>query len=308
MKTIIEHEIPLKHTLEIVSFTAEEPNDFNLSTMGSRTFTGKLTKEDLMTVTDSKGTKVKDAVEKAGGSLERLPIEKDDLAAFVELHIEQGKRLESAELPVGVVDRIVGIYRDKVTIIGESNHSGTTMMNDRFDALTAASEMALAVETILRNHGTDAVATIGKLDVFPNAANIIPGKVDMVLEIRSGTAAERTELKKMIYQKWDEVIDRRKVNINVVNILDQQECQFDEQIVQWIQESAKDLQIPYTTFSSMAGHDATHMADVAKTAMIFVKSINGKSHCPEEFSKKEDIEQAANVMLNAVLNIDQKLS
>lgn len=308
MKTIIEHEIPLKHTLEIVSFTAEEPNDFNLSTMGSRTFTGKLTKEDLMTVTDSKGTKLKDAVEKAGGSLERLPIEKDDIAAFVELHIEQGKRLESAELPVGVVDRIVGIYRDKVTIIGESNHSGTTMMNDRFDALTAASEMALAVETILRNHGTDAVATIGKLDVFPNAANIIPGKVDMVLEIRSGTAAERTELKKMIYQKWDEVIDRRKVNINVVNILDQQECQFDEQIVQWIQESAKDLQIPYTTFSSMAGHDATHMADVAKTAMIFVKSINGKSHCPEEFSKKEDIEQAANVMLNAVLNIDQKLS
>ncbi|WP_340084755.1 Zn-dependent hydrolase [Siminovitchia sp. FSL H7-0308] len=308
MKTIIEHEVPLKHTLEIVSFTAEEPNDFNLSTMGSRTFTGKLTKEDLMTVTDSKGTKLKDAVEKAGGSLERLPIEKDDIAAFVELHIEQGKQLESAELPVGVVDRIVGIYRDKVTIIGESNHSGTTMMNDRFDALTAASEMILAVETILRNHGTDAVATIGKLDVFPNAANIIPGKVDMVLEIRSGTAAERIELKKMIYQKWDEVIDRRKVSINVVNILDQQECQFDEQIVQWIQESAKDLQIPYTTFSSMAGHDATHMADVAKTAMIFVKSINGKSHCPEEFSKKEDIEQAANVMLNAVLNIDQKLS
>lgn len=308
IQTLLENNISLKHHLEIVSFTAEEPNDFNLSTMGSRALTEKLTYSQLIKASDSKGTKLSDAVKKAGGDLEKLAeIKKENIAAYFELHIEQGQRLEKHNLSVGVVNRIVGIYRNYIQVYGEANHSGTTMMSDRMDALTAASEMVLAVEKVTRNFNTDAVATVGKLNVHPNAANIVPGLVDFILEIRSADREERMAIKREIDKEFDRIQNARKVNIVAENILDQQETTFDSDIVRLLRETADSLEIPYTTLASMAGHDATHLADITKTAMIFVKSIKGKSHCPEELSLAEDIADAANIMLHAVLKADSEL-
>lgn len=307
IQTFKDNNITLKHPVEIVSFTAEEPNDFNLSTMGSRTLLNKLKQSTLMKTTDSRGTLLKDAVDKAGGSLKNLPLSKKEIGAFVELHIEQGKRLENAELPVGIVDSIVGIYRDRVEVKGVANHAGTTMMKDRNDALLAASEMAIAVENVLLENGSDAVATVGKYNVYPNAANIIPGKVEMILEIRSKSQEERQFIKTQIYNRWEQIVEERKVTLKTDNILDQQERKFDKDIVNCLRNTAEQMKVPCTTFASMAGHDATHIAEIAKTAMLFVKSINGKSHCPEEYSTQEDIEVAANVMLRSIIKIDQEL-
>src|SRR5699024_2287977 len=276
--------------------------------MGSRTYLGKIDRETLEKTTDSTGRKLSDAVKKAGGNVRDMPISQKEFAAFLELHIEQGKRLEKANLPVGIVDNIVGIYRDKITVRGKANHSGTTMMVDRFDALTAASEIALAVEEVLRENDTDAVATVGKFDVHPNAANIIPGKVELIIEIRSSSKEERSRLNTLIGEKYNEIAERRNVKLEVENILDQQECDFDPDIVSTLQRTVHEMDIEAPIFASMAGHDATHIAEITKTAMLFVKSIGGISHSPEEFTTREDIQTAANVMLQAILNIDETLA
>src|SRR5699024_5058327 len=276
--------------------------------MGSRTYLGKIDRETLEKTTDSTGRKLSDAVKKAGGNVRDMPISQKEFAAFLELHIEQGKRLEKANLPVGIVDNIVGIYRDKITVRGKANHSGTTMMPDRFDALTAASEIALAVEEVLRENNTDAVATVGKFDVHPNAANIIPGRVDLIIEIRSSSREERARLQEQIAQRYEEIAERRGVSLDIENILDQLECDFDEDIVHTLEQTVADMDIEAPTFASMAGHDATHIAEITKTAMLFVKSIGGISHSPVEFTTKEDIETAANDKLQAVNNNDKKIT
>jgi N-carbamoyl-L-amino-acid hydrolase len=206
------------------------------------------------------------------------------------------------------VDGIVGIYRESIVIFGEHNHAGTTMMSDRSDALVASSKLVLEVDRIVRERATNAVATVGKLDVFPNVASIIPGKVELIIEIRAFDQEEREEITREIKKSLNEIKESYYVEIFSKNILDQRESWFDKDIVAILQEAAKSLEIPSTTLKSMAGHDATHLVDVTKAAMIFVKSIGGKSHSFDELSLPEDIEKAANTMLNAVLLADKKLT
>lgn len=308
IQTLQENSVSLNHHLEIVSFTGEEANDFNLSTMGSRALTGKLDYATLVNTVNSTNELLSTFVKKAGGDLEKLvEIERDDLAVYLELHIEQGKRLERNNLSVGVVNGIVGIYREKIIVEGEQNHAGTTMMNDRSDALVSASEIVFSVERIARNVSSNAVATIGKFTVFPNTASIIPGRVELILEIRSMDRNERQVIIDEIYLELANIQEKNNVRILSENLLDQQESIFDEEMVGILQSSAELLEIPYVTIPSMAGHDATHLTDITKTAMIFVKSIDGKSHCHQELSLPKDIEKAANTMLHALLVADKQL-
>lgn len=308
IQTIQENGVSINHHLEIVSFTAEEANEYNLSTMGSRALTGKLDYETLDKAVNSNNVKLSTEVKNAGGDLTKLTeIQRKDIAAYLELHIEQGKRLEKENLSIGIVDGIVGIYRDKMVVLGEQNHSGTTMMVDRSDALVASSKIVLEVERIVRDFDSNAVATIGKFKVFPDAANIIPGKVELIIEIRSISSVEREAIKQEINKSLKNIQKRYNVKIVSENMLNQLECSFDDDIVTILQNTAVSLEIPYKTLSSMAGHDATHLAGITKAAMIFVKSIDGKSHSYDELSLSEDIENAANTMLHAVLSVDKKL-
>lgn len=310
VRTIQGSGLALDHDLEIVSFTGEEPNDFQVSTIGSRSFTGKLRPEDLRDVADSGGYKLGTAMAKAGGGLdafEDMWAMRGGKAAFLELHIEQGRRLEAADTPVGLVNGIVGIYRDVVRVHGDPNHAGTTMMEDRTDALTATAELALAVEKVCGEHVGETVGTVGKLEVVPNAANIVPGLVEFVLELRG--AAEETigELRSRVDEEWARIAHRRAVRIERRNILDQKPVDLDPDVVRALEAAARDRGTPYMVMPSMAGHDASHMADIAQTAMVFVRSIGGKSHCPAEQSLAPDIEQAGNVMLEALASMDAVL-
>lgn len=310
IKIIKENKIILDHDLEIVSFTAEESNDFGLSTLGSRAFTGKLTVEDLYETIDSSGTLLRDALKKVGGNLDAfLEMEKirKEKKAFIEVHIEQGQRLENKNIPVAIVNNLVGIYRCNVSVIGESNHSGTTMMVDRNDALAASSKMISAVEQICKNDQSDLVGTVGKLDVHPNAVNIIPGKVDFFLEIRAECQDRIEGVVLEIEKEWERILKDRHVHVDKHVILKQSPIQLDKNIVEMLVDAAKQINEPYLKLPSMAIHDAAHMAAIARSAMIFVKSIGGKSHCPEEYSKPEDIEVAANLLLQGVLEIDRRL-
>ncbi|OIK14983.1 Zn-dependent hydrolase [Bacillus sp. MUM 116] len=310
IKTLTENNIVLDHDVEIVSFTAEESNDFNLSTFGSRSYVGKLTKALLENACDSKGNLIKDELEKVGGSLGKFPdMEKTfkDKKAFIELHIEQGQRLESENISLAIIDKVVGMYRSTLKVIGQSNHSGTTMMEHRKDALAAAAEIILLIEHICKNEGNDLVGTVGKLIVSPNATNIIPGMVEFTFEIRGESENQIYEVVNKIQDNWRQIALEREVKVEEKVFLNQKPIILDHHIVSALQNTAAKLDEPYLKLASMAVHDAAHMASVTKSAMVFVKSKDGKSHCPEEFSSPMDIEKAGNLMLHALIHLDEKL-
>ncbi|WP_028612239.1 Zn-dependent hydrolase [Paenibacillus harenae] len=311
MLVLKEQGIRTRHPLELVSFSAEEPNPFGLSTFGSRSIAGKLTKRDLEGVRDDNGTLLIDALREAGGNPERFEQVRrkpEEFAAFLEVHIEQGKRLLRRGIPVGIVTAVTGIYREEVTVVGVPNHAGTTLMQDRKDALTGAAEAMLALERVCLAHQSDeTVGTVGRIANDPNAANIIPGKVRFHMEIRGRT---RDDIQEAV-DKWEVhaalICSRRGVRIERRLLLDQHPVAMDRLIIETCALQAEKLGYPYAALGSMAGHDAAHMASLTRTGMLFVPSLDGRSHCPEEESRIDDMEKAGNVLLHAILDLDEKL-
>jgi N-carbamoyl-L-amino-acid hydrolase len=311
MRVLEEEGVQTRHPLELISFSAEEPNPFGLSTFGSRTVAGKLKRTDLDGIYDDKGLSIIEALNKAGGhsdQFESAKREPNELAAFLEVHIEQGKRLLERNIPVGIVTAITGIYREEVIVHGQANHAGTTLMNDRKDALMLASELMLAFEAVCRNHPADeVVGTIGRIVNYPNAANIIPEKVVFNLEARG----KSTEEIQQVISSWnvavEEIVRRRRGKVERRVVLDQAPATMDQTVIEVCKEQADALAHETLHLGSMAGHDAVHMSALTRAGMLFVPSIDGKSHCPEEESRMADIEKVANVLLHAILSLDQRL-
>lgn len=311
IRTLNDHHILTRHPFLLVSFSAEEPNPFGLSTFGSRAVTGKLRREQISGVSNAFGLSLKEAMEAAGGSMDvfdqaRLP--EGALSAFVEVHIEQGLRLVNQNIPIGVVTGITGIYRELVTVRGEANHAGTTLMEDRNDALTAAAEMILAAEHVCRLYPAgEVVGTVGQLHIRPNAPNIIPGEAEFLVEFRGET---RTQIRELLTE-WNKHLNlisaRRAVNIHRRVMLDQDPAPMNPLVAEACGRQCERLGHSFLRMGSMAGHDAAHMASITRSGMLFVPSIDGKSHCPEEFSRVSDIEKAANVLLHTLLALDHSL-
>lgn len=328
MQTLKENRVPLKHPLQVVSFTAEEPNPFNISTMGSRGVTGKLTLEQLQASRHLlTGESLTAALKRAGGNIQGLlkaQLGKDDMAAFLECHIEQGRNLYDNQLSAGTVSKITGIYRELITVKGEANHGGTTLMNHRHDAFLAAAQAALAVEeTAKALNRRDVVATVGWLEVNPNSANIISGNTKFIMEFRFPVELVKQQMLQNIEKEFFVIENIRGISFHREIILDQAPAPMDEGIMKIIGEEISKEQAPLSTAAeessglefidhvpvlvSMAGHDAVHMSGITKTGMIFVQSIEGKSHCREEKTNSKDIEIAGNALLNAVLRLDKEL-
>ncbi|MNC37228.1 putative hydrolase [compost metagenome] len=253
-----------------------------------------------------------EALRLAGGDPEQFGAARrrpEELAAFLEVHIEQGKRLLDRDIPVGIVTAITGIYREEITVMGEANHAGTTLMADRKDALMGASEIMLAFEAVCRNHPADeVVGTIGRISNEPNAANIIPEKATFHLEIRG---EQRSQIQEVL-EDWGKlalsVAEHRGLRLERRLILDQNPEPMDSLVISLCAEQAEKLEYSSLRLGSMAGHDATHMASLTRAGMLFVPSLGGKSHCPEEESRIEDIEKAGNVLLRSILALDQELN
>lgn len=310
MKVLMERGIKTRHSLELVSFSAEEPNPFGLSTFGSRSVAGKLGSADLEGVQNEEGVLLVDALRLAGGDPDRIEAcrrSTNDMAAFLEVHIEQGKRLQARNIPVGIVTSITGIYREEVVVLGEANHAGTTLMSDRMDALMGASELMLAFEAECRMHPEEeTVGTIGRIHNEPNAANIIPGKVSFHMEIRGRS---RVHIQQVL-DAWELHASRicleRGLHLTRRLLLDQSPVAMDDTVIAWCRREAEGLGYSHTLLGSMAGHDAAHMAALTRAGMLFVPSLGGKSHCPEEESLIEDIEKVGNVLLHTILSLDQQ--
>lgn len=312
IQSLCEHGYQNHLPLAFVSFTAEEPNPFDLSTLGSQSVAGRLTASTLTAARDWDGRPLASAIQAAGGNLDRLDSVRktaDDIAAFIELHIEQGRRLEQSGIPLGIVSGICGIYRETITVTGEANHAGTTRLADRRDALLAASEMLLQMERRLQIwDNPELIATVGRLAVAPNAVNIIPGECQFSLDIRAGDMAGAIAFRDACMQRFEEIARRRRITFTRTVLLDQPAQPMSLTVMRALRDSAARLRIPYLNLTSMAGHDATHMATLTDAGMLFVPSVGGKSHCKDEETRLEHIEQAFYVMASATTGLDWQLS
>ena len=298
-----EHGIATRHSFEFVVFTDEEGG-----VVGSQAMAGRVGPGTLDVVSHS-GLTVRDGIRTLGGDPARLAEARrapGTLAAFVELHIEQGAVLDEAGIDIGVVEGIVGIRWWDVTVEGTANHAGTTPMNRRRDALLAASELALAVNRVASTMPGTQVATVGRIRAEPGAPNVIPGRVVMSLEIRDLAAEKMQAVLHAIEAEARRIADARGTPISFSEIdVALTPAPTDERLRAVIETAAGSLGLSHRRLPSGAGHDAQDMAHVAPMAMIFVPSAGGISHAPQEYTASADVASGVDVLLRTLLAIDR---
>jgi N-carbamoyl-L-amino-acid hydrolase len=303
-QTLAEHDVELGHPIEIVVFQNEEGGK-----TGSRAMSGELNPEELSLVTHS-GHTIGEGIRIIGGDANALQTtrrEPGDIAAFVELHIEQGGILEKEQIQIGVVEGIVGIKRWHVTIDGFANHAGTTPMNDRQDALLAAGRFIDAVNRVATDMAGSQVATVGQIEASPGAPNVIPGQVTLSLEIRDVEMGKIDRVYQAIETRSQELAAATNTRFSLSQYYVSRAAPTDERILRPIGNSAIQLGLSSMRMPSGAGHDAQSIALLAPIGMIFIPSVRGISHSPEEFSRPEDVVNGANVLLNTILKLDSEL-
>lgn len=305
VKTLTEKGIETEHPLEVIIFTNEEGG-----VVGSRALVGALSKEALQVVSSS-GLTQYEGIKALGGDPDRIPELKrnpGDLAAFLELHIEQGGNLYNEKLDIGVVEGIVAIEWWEFSFLGKANHAGTTPMNMRKDPMLPAAKFVLGVNEIVNSYEGMQVGTVGKIQAFPGAGNVIPGEVKVTLEIRDLSPEKIWEIYSEIEKRAKFLAEESKIGLEIKHIeVASKPALADPMVREVIKSQAEKLGFSTKSLPSGAGHDAQEMARIAPMGMIFIPSKDGISHAPAEFSTKEDIANGANVLLNTILELDKKL-
>ena len=299
---LAENKVTTRHPLEVIIFQNEEGG-----LIGSEAIVGDLTEKALNLVSNS-GKTVREGITFIGGDPTKLATvkrEKGSIAAYLELHIEQGGTLEAEHIDIGVVEGIVGINQWDVTVAGFANHAGTTAMNNRQDALLAAAKFIEAVNRVVTSIPGRQVGTVGRIRALPGAPNVIPGKVILSLELRDLDAAKIQMLFEKIKTEAGQIAQAGRVTFDFKEINVNIPAPTDARIRSLIDQSAKELGLNTKQMPSGAGHDAQDMARLAPVGMIFVPSIGGISHSPKEFSRPQDITNGANVLLHTLLKLDR---
>ncbi|MFA1822303.1 M20 family metallo-hydrolase [Virgibacillus oceani] len=308
VRTLNDKKLETERPVEIVNFTNEEGARFAPSMMGSGGMTGAYEKAEIYKKKDRNGKTFEAELEWIGykGKLEnRL----QDIHSFVELHIEQGPFLEKESTSIGVVTGIFGSAWLKVTVSGEADHAGATPMNMRKDPLNAAAEMILAIEQNGTEHG--GVATVGSISVSPDSINSIPGEVFFTIDLRHLEDKVKERALERMKTNMETIALNRGVSLDIKDIEKVEGNKFHPQIIELMEDSARDLGCSFKQLPSGAGHDARFMSDMAPTGMIFVPSVNGKSHVESELTMDEDIEKGVNVLFETVCrlaNMDKDLN
>ena len=300
-QTLAENNARLRHPLEVIVFQNEEGG-----TIGSAAISRGLTERDLAIVTNSQKT-IREGIKFIGGDPDQLASavrKKGDIAAYLELHIEQGGVLYTEKVDIGVVEGIVGVYWWDVTVEGFANHAGTTPMNQRRDALLAAAKYIDAVNRVVTSIPGRQVGTVGKIQALPGAYNVIPGKVTTSLGLRDLDAAKVQMMFERIQAEVRRIEEATGTKFTFKEETASHPAPTEPSIRQTIEDSAKELGLTTKRMPSGAGHDGQEIAALGPIGMIFVPSRDGISHSPREFSKPEDITNGANVLLHTLLKLD----
>jgi N-carbamoyl-L-amino-acid hydrolase len=299
-------QLRTRHPLEIVVWAAEEGVAFNRGLSSSRIVAGDIAPSDMEQVWS--GMRRGDAIRKIGGDPERILEARRPKGAwhsYLELHIEQGGNLERDGLQVGVVQGIVAIERFEARVTGFANHAGTTPMAERQDASIAAAQLTLAVREIVTSRPGRQVGTVGKLELSPNAPNVVPGSATAIIELRDLSVDLLKTLAGEIRERAATIAAATKTTIEIVPASSNAPAIADTAVQDLIERSAKTLGLSSQRMPSGAGHDAQMMAQLVPMGMIFVPSIGGISHSPRELTHWDDCANGANVLLESVLALDK---
>ncbi|WP_151719392.1 Zn-dependent hydrolase [Gemmobacter serpentinus] len=292
----------LRHDLCIADFLAEEVSVFGVSCIGSRAMAG--VRPEAWNGLEHEGRSLAQAIRDVGGNPD-LGAKAEDIRAFFELHIEQGVVLESGGTDLGLVTAIAGITRIEVTLTGRPDHAGTTPMGYRADALVAAAALVTDIETEatrLAQMGSHFTATVGEFSITPGAANVVPGSARLLIDAR---AVERPRMEGFIAWLQARMADLPAgIRADHRILSDNAPVPMDPGLISLLDQAAATLGASQILMASGAGHDAAFMARLAPAAMVFVPSLAGRSHCPEEFSEISDIALGAEVMAEAILAFD----
>ncbi|MED3897491.1 MULTISPECIES: Zn-dependent hydrolase [Priestia] len=305
VRTLVEHNIKPKVPIMIVNFTNEEGARFEPSMMASGILSGKFQKDVMMKKTDVDGVTFEQALQSCGyegDTSNRLT----EASAFVELHIEQGPILEREAKSIGVVECVLGMVCYEIEITGESDHAGTTPMDMRKDALFATNNLIAEARHELGRLDSNLVYTMGRMNVLPNIHTVIPNKVIFSLEARHTDEDVIASVEKIIQSLPDQVELLEGCEVRVTKLWGRDTVWFDKTVCDEVEESVRSLGYSYKRMVSGAGHDAQFLASYIPTAMIFIPSVNGKSHCEEEFTPWEECEKGVNVLLETVIKLAQK--
>ncbi len=304
---LAEDGLPTRHPLEVISFMEEEGTRWGTNMLGSRFMLGRITPETMAERTDRQGVSIAQALAAAGLDPTRAREAARDpgaLRAYVELHIEQGAVLESLGLPVGAVTGIAGPLFLALHLEGRADHAGATPMGLRRDALVAAAQLVLAAQQAAVAASPTAVATVGRLEVKPGAINAIPGEVFMTLDLRDIVEERRDRLERSMREAIERVTTAAGLRFRLEELSRHKPVLLPQHMVDMVAAACEAAGIPAHRLPSGAGHDAQIMASAVDTAMIFVRSREGISHSPREFTSAEDIRMGAEVLYRTTRALD----
>ena len=306
MRTLVENKIRTVYPVEFVGMIEEEGGRFGGGVFGSRAMARGITYEELTRYRDEDGISMADAMESFGfdphkiGDAKRKP---EEIRAFIELHIEQGPVLENEKVDIGLVDYIVGIAEYSISIKGRPDHAGTTPMDMRRDPLVAASKLVCQIEEYALSEGNGTVATVGTLNVYPGAANIVPAGVELTVDIRS----KKQECIDGVYNKitgfMKENVDEKGLDWETREMLNVAPVTMSEKIMGTMEKKSEENGLKYRKMTSGAGHDAMIMSSITETGLVFVPSKDGRSHCPEEWTDYDQLQKGIELIYHTILEI-----
>ncbi|WP_422486394.1 M20 family metallo-hydrolase [Gudongella sp. DL1XJH-153] len=306
-RVLKENNISHRYPIEIAAFNDEEGARFGNAMSNTRAMAGLLKEDELDSTKDINGKPLREAMQECGikVDLESAKREKGSIKSFFELHIEQGPVLEESGKDVGIVDSVVGLDRYEVRFKGLSGHAGTTPMLGRKDALVSASKFIVAVNEIAREAGKDAVATVGEMSIYPNASNVIPQLVKLSVDIRATESEVINRMSEMINEELEKIKYSDPVEIDVRRGVDIPPVKMSDENAELLKEKASELGLEYHIMNSGAAHDAMVMAALAPSNIVFVPSVGGVSHRPEEWTEYEDLGNGMELMLHSIIQISK---
>ena len=288
-----------RHSIELLVFTSEEPTRFGIGCLGSRLLSGTLSPHAARKLVDKEGVSLEEVRRGAAlqGELEAVKLPERYYKAFVELHIEQGPVLEQQQVPLGIVSRIAAPASLSLTIHGSGGHAGAVLMPDRKDALCAAAELILAIESAARSSGApDTVATVGICDVFPGAVNSIPSRVHLTADIRDTDLPRRDAVMQAVDAACHAIAAKRHVSIQQELINADAPAACAPEIIEALTEACRKHKLTFLPMMSRAYHDSLFMSRIAPVAMLFIPCHKGYSHRPDEYASPEDIARGTLVL------------
>lgn len=291
---------PLTHPVELIVFVAEESSRFSYSTIGSKVMAGAMQLRAWKKAVDQQGVSLIQALTARGLNFDKLSDavrKKEEFKCFVELHIEQGDILERAHESIGIVEAVAAPTRLKITVAGEAAHSGTTAMEGRHDALVSAAKIVLAVRDIAMEQAhCGTVGTVGVLQIEPSAINVIPGKVEMWVDIRGVDQDSIIECIQNLKDFVSTLAEEEETPVAIDVLSSERPVALNPSITTELEKICRQQKISCRRITSGAGHDAMNMAKITSTGMIFIPCKNGVSHIPEESAKIEDILTGVDVL------------